>query len=86
MLTQTLIISTLASFGISNVAFHPMAGSTTTAIRITDQPYRDHKVADMIARDILVPMGVSLSGFASNALFDTDDRTGMVVFTSTEIN
>jgi hypothetical protein len=84
MLTQTLIVSTLASFGISNVAFHAIG--STTAIRITDQPYRDHKVADMIARDILVPMGVSLSGFASNALFDTDDRTGMVVFTSTEIN
>jgi hypothetical protein len=81
---QTQIVQALAAFGISDVAFYPVPETDIIAIRITDQPYRDHRVAEMVAREIVAPvlatLGLTSSGFASNARYADDDKLGAVIF------
>lgn len=78
MNTQGQIAAALADFGVSDVAFLPVEGTDLTAVRVTDQPYRDHEVAKLLA-EIIRPLA-PVNSVASNALYDGDDRLGAVIF------
>lgn len=72
------IVSALAEFGVTDVAFIAIPETNVTALRITDFNF-DHETTQMIADDIIRPMGVGIFGFASNALYEGDDKVGAVI-------
>ena len=79
MSLQTQIVEALAQYGVTEVAFYDIDETSLTAIRLTDHDYRDHEVVQMIAYDILSPMGVDISSYGSNAFYATDEKKGAVI-------
>lgn len=82
MVQTTQVIAALVPFGISNIGFIPVEGTDVTAIRITDQTYagrQGHETVTMVARDIIEPLGLSVAGVVSNALYEGDDAIGAAI-------
>lgn len=82
MVTTSTVVAALSPFGISNIGFIAIEDTPITAIRITDQTYeglQGHATVEMIARDIIAPLGLELTGFSSNALYAGDDGKGAAI-------
>lgn len=83
MATDRAVIEALTPFGISGIGFIPIPETDFTAIRITDQPYHGrngHETIQMIARDIIEPLGLDISGIVSGgARFTGDDEIGAAI-------
>lgn len=76
------VIAALTPFGIERVAVIPVEGTQVAAIRIIDQTFegpQGHETLSMIARDIVVPLGLELCSFASNARYEGDNAVGAVI-------
>lgn len=73
------IVSNLASYGIQEVAFYDIPETRMTALRMTDQPFNDIDLVNMIAADIVEPCGVEISMVGSNSRYANDDKIGGVI-------
>lgn len=83
MTTSTAVVAALAPFGLTQVGFLPVPETSITAIRLTDQPYDGAEgiaLVGMIAREIIAPLGLSVSSYASNARYEGDDAVGAAIF------